>query len=106
MSTHFDPFVANLIVLSTLQFVNATLMERRGEFLGLTHCKEASRWPDYFRDRSGVPEAFAYFAFPKDQCPDIGAYMQVIPDIMTYLNYANDVLSYVLARVHLAAHTH
>lgn len=98
MSKHFEPLVANFIVLSTLQFVNATLLERRGEFLGLQHCKEASGWPDYIRDRSGVPEAYAYFIFPKVQCPDIGAYMQGIPDMMTYINYVNDVLSYVFIR--------
>lgn len=98
MSAHFEPLVANFIVLSSLQFVNATLLERRGEFHGLQHCKEASGWPDYIRDRSGVTEAYAYFVFPRDQCPDIGAYMQGIPDMMTYMNYANDVLSYVLAR--------
>ncbi|KAG8159640.1 hypothetical protein KVR01_010277 [Diaporthe batatas] len=94
MSTHFEPLVANFIVLSSLQFVNATLLERRGEFTGLQHCKEASRWPGYIRDKSGVPEAYAYFIFPGDQCPDIGAYMQGIPDMMTYINYANDVLSF------------
>lgn len=98
MSTHFEPLVANFIVLSTLQFVNATLLERRGEFLSLEHCKEASGWPDYIRDRSGVPEAYAYFIFPKEQCPDIGGFMQGIPDMMTYINYVNDVLSYVLTR--------
>jgi len=95
MSTHFEPLVANFIVLSSLQFVNATLLERRGEFHGLKHCREASGWPDYVRDRSGVPEAFAYFIFPREECPDIGAYMQGIPDMMKYINYANDVLSYV-----------
>lgn len=98
MSTHFEHLVANFIVLSSLQFVNATLLERRGEFHSLKHCREASGWPDYVRDRSGVPEAYAYFIFPKDQCPDIGAYMQGIPDMMTYINYANDVLSYVWTR--------
>lgn len=98
MSAHFEPLVANFIVLSSLQFVNATLLERRGEFHGLQHCKEASGWPDYIRDRSGVTEAYAYFVFPRDQCPDMGAYMQGIPDMMTYMNYANDVLSYVLTR--------
>lgn len=100
MSAYFEPLVTNFIVLSSLQFVNATLLERRGEFLGLQHCSEASGWPDYIRDRSGVPEAFAYFIFPRAQCPDIGAYMQGIPDMMIYINYANDVLSYVLTQFH------
>lgn len=95
MSIHFEPLVANFIVLSSLQFVAATLLERRSELHSLQHCKEAKRWPDYVRDRSGVPEAFAYFIFPRDECPDIGAYMQGIPDMMTYINYANDILSYV-----------
>nr|WRP99004.1 terpene cyclase [Fusarium sp. HZ-2024a] len=94
MSAHFEPLATNFIVLSSLQFVNATLLERRAEFQNLQHCAEASRWPDYMRDRSGVPEAFAYFNFPKDQCPDIGAYIQGIPDMMTYINYANDILSF------------
>lgn len=95
MSKYFEPLVTNFIVLSTLQFVNATLLERRGEFLNLQHCREASGWPDYIRDRSGVPEAYAYFIFPREQCPDIGMYMQGIPDMMIYINYANDILSYV-----------
>ncbi|KAH8748092.1 squalene synthase [Diaporthe sp. PMI_573] len=94
MSTHFEPLVANFIVLSSLQFVNVTLLERRGEYLGLQHCKEASRWPDYIRDKSGISEAYAYFIFPRDHCPDIGAYMQGIPDMGTYINYTNDVLSF------------
>ncbi|KAK2773008.1 hypothetical protein CKAH01_13672 [Colletotrichum kahawae] len=94
MSKYYEPLVANFIVCSTLQFVNATLLERRGEFHGLKHCKEASGWPDYVRDRSGVPEAYAYFIFPKEQCPNIGQYMQGIPDMMTYINYANDILSF------------
>ncbi|KAI8270627.1 hypothetical protein K4K58_008452 [Colletotrichum sp. SAR11_239] len=94
MSKYYEPLVANFIVCSTLQFVNATLLERHGEFHGLKHCKEASGWPDYVRDRSGVPEAYAYFIFPKEQCPNIGQYMQGIPDMMTYINYANDILSF------------
>ncbi|XP_014551426.1 hypothetical protein COCVIDRAFT_20312 [Bipolaris victoriae FI3] len=94
MSIHFEPLVANFIVLSSLQFVAATLLERRSELHSLQHCEEAKRWPDYVRDRSGVPEAFAYFIFPRDECPDIGAYMQGIPDMMTYINYANDILSF------------
>ena len=93
--TYFEPLVANFIVSSSVQFVNATLLERRGEFQRLQHCKEASGWPDYVRDRTGVPEAYAYFAFPKDECPDMGAYLQAIPDMMTYVNYVNDILSYV-----------
>ena len=88
MPTHFEHLVANFIVLSSLQFVNATLLERRGEFHRLEHCREASEWPDYVRERSGVPEAYAYFIFPRDQGPDM----------MTYINYANDILSYVWTR--------
>ncbi|KAI0469673.1 isoprenoid synthase domain-containing protein [Xylariaceae sp. FL0804] len=94
MSMHFEPIVTNFIVLSSLQFVNATLLERRSEFHCLQHCREASGWPDYIRDRSGVPEAYAYFIFPREQCPDIGAYMQGIPDMMTYIDHVNDVLSF------------
>lgn len=95
MSLYFEPLVANFIVLSSLQFVNATLLERRGELHGLRHCREASGWPDYVRNKSGVSEAYAYFIFPREQCPDIGAYMQGMPDMMTYINYTNDILSYV-----------
>lgn len=98
MSTHFESLVANFIVLSSLQFVNAILLERRGEFHTLQHSEDASGWPDYVRNRSGVPEAYAYFIVPREQCPDIGAYMQGIPDIMTYINYTNGILSYVWTR--------
>ncbi|KAI0106224.1 isoprenoid synthase domain-containing protein [Nemania sp. FL0031] len=94
MSTYFQPLAVNFIVLSSLQFVNATLLERCGEFHGLQHCREASGWPDYVRDRTGVSEAYAYFIFPRDQCSDIGAYIQGIPGMMTCINYVNDVLSF------------
>jgi hypothetical protein len=95
MSTHFETIVADCIVISSLQFVTGTLLERRSEIHRMQHRREAIRWPEYFRDRSGVSEAYAYFIFPRNQCPDIGAYMQGIPDMMTYIDDANDILSYV-----------
>ncbi|KAJ0278845.1 hypothetical protein COL940_007061 [Colletotrichum noveboracense] len=74
MSKYYEPLVANFIVCSTLQFVNATLLERRGEFHGLKHCKRQAAGPTM--SATGV------------ECP------RRIPDMMTYINYANDILSF------------
>ncbi|KUI73059.1 Trichodiene synthase [Cytospora mali] len=51
-------------------------------------------WPQYFRDREGVSEAYSYFTFPKAKYPDISMFLEAIPDISRVINLANDVLSF------------
>lgn len=97
MSMYFEPLATNFIVLAALQFLNATLLEIRGEVVDLQHCSEASHWPSYFRVMSGQAEVYAYFVFLRDQCPERGPYMQGIPDMVTSINYTNDILSCVLS---------
>ncbi|ROV95983.1 hypothetical protein VMCG_07951 [Cytospora schulzeri] len=95
-STHvtWDVVTANFIVLSSLEFINCNVLEDRAEFQTMTPTGGGRRWPHYFRDREGVPEAYSYSTFPKEKYPEISMFLEAIPDMGRVLNLANDVLSF------------
>lgn len=90
---HYDPLVANFIVLSALAFVNANALETRREFQELVPLGAGVSWPYYFRDKEGLPEVYAYFVFPRALYPDIGSFVQAVPDMGRFINLTNDILS-------------
>lgn len=90
---HYDPVVANFIVLSALAFVNANALEPRREFQDLVPLKAGAGWAYYFRDKEGLPEVYSYFVFPRALYPDIGSFLQAVPDMCRFTNLTNDVLS-------------
>ncbi|ROV87858.1 hypothetical protein VSDG_09545 [Cytospora chrysosperma] len=94
-STHesWDVVTANFIILSSLAFINCNVLEERAEFRNMMPTGGGRRWPHYFRDREGVPEAYSYFTFPKARYPEISMFLEAIPDMGRVLNLANDILS-------------
>ncbi|KAI3393121.1 hypothetical protein diail_4720 [Diaporthe ilicicola] len=91
---HYDPVIANTIVLSALAFVNSNALETRREFQELVPSTAAASWPYYFRDKEGLPDSYACFIFPKAMYPDIGSFLQAIPDMGRFINLTNDILSF------------
>lgn len=89
----WDDVTANFIIISSLQFINCNVLEERPEFHSMVPTKGGRRWPHYFRDREGVPDAYSYFTFPKATHPDISQFLEAIPDMGRVLNLCNDVLS-------------
>lgn len=90
---HYDPVIANNIVLSALAFVNSNALETRREFQELVPSAAAASWPYYFRDKEGLPDTYTGFIFPKALYPDIGGFLQAIPDMGRFTNLTNDILS-------------
>lgn len=90
---HYDPVVANTIVLSALAFVNSNALESRREFQELVPSQAAASWPYYFRDKEGLPDTYSGFIFPKALYPDIGSFLQATPDMGRFINLTNDILS-------------
>ncbi|KUI62057.1 Trichodiene synthase [Cytospora mali] len=90
----WDAVTANGIVTASLGFVNCNALERHAGFQGIVPTAGGRRWPDYFRDSSGVPEAYAFFTYPTEKYPDISMYFEALPDMCTIINLGNDVLSF------------
>lgn len=103
---HWDPVVANLIVLSALAFVSANAMTARGSGgvggggVGVLGEMPAPRvgsagaaWAYHFRNMEGLPEVYTYFMFPAASCPEVGVYLQAVPDMGRFINLTNDILS-------------
>lgn len=90
---HYDPVVANSIVLSALAFVNSNALETRREFQELVPSQAAASWPYYFRDKEGLPDTYTGFIFPRALYPDIGSFLQATPDMGRFINLTNDILS-------------
>ncbi|KAI1375404.1 terpenoid synthase [Hypoxylon crocopeplum] len=91
---YWDPVVANFIVASSLDFLNACVLEARPEFRHLAPTKGGQSFPWYLRFKNGLPDTYAYFTFPKALYPDISYFLEAIPDLSMYICLANDVLSF------------
>jgi hypothetical protein len=89
---YYSPIVANFIITSALNFVNANALEG-SEVPKLTRTVGGENWPYYLRDKDGISEAYVWLTFPKALCPDISLYMEAIPDMNKYISFTNDILS-------------
>lgn len=72
---HYENIVANFIIVSSLSFVTASVLEVRPEFRSLTPTRGGQNWPYYVRDKGGLPEAYGYMIWPKSLYPDIGQFL-------------------------------
>ncbi|KAI0411818.1 isoprenoid synthase domain-containing protein [Xylaria grammica] len=90
---HYAPIVANFIVTSSLNFINANALEEL-KLPRMSRTRGGENWPYYLRDKDGASEAYAWMTFPKALYPDISLYMEAIPDMNKYLSFTNDILSF------------
>ncbi|KAL4733616.1 isoprenoid synthase domain-containing protein [Aspergillus similis] len=92
----YGPFASDMIRKAIVEFISASVLET--EYAGrITLSPTAPDFPYYFRQKTGLPEAYAFFAFPEALFPEsvfMPVYLPVIPDLMRYVSLANDLLSY------------
>ncbi|KAI0550933.1 isoprenoid synthase domain-containing protein [Xylaria curta] len=89
----YSPVVANFIITSGLNFVNACALEG-SEVPKMTRTKGGESWAYYFRDKNGIAEAYSYMTFPKAICPDVACYMEAVPDMNRWICFTNDIFSF------------
>ncbi|KAJ3559855.1 hypothetical protein NM688_g85 [Phlebia brevispora] len=90
MPDYYPPFSATAIFAGTVQFINATLFDKRSRNL-----RPASLpWIRYKRARNSLGEVYGLFAWDKFNFPDVSTHIQILPDARIYLDYANDILSF------------
>jgi hypothetical protein len=92
MWDYFDAFAADAIAIGFCEFINGTVMEGLTKMLALH--PSARNFPEYVRLKSGAPAQYAYWLFPRQRHPDMGAYAQAIPDLLAFINRVNDILSF------------
>ena len=93
MYKYYDPIIASSIILSSLAFVDCCLLETRNEYQTMPRRAGGENWAYYYRTKEGIADAYAYFNFPKELCPDVSSFLQAIPDIGIFINLGNDILS-------------
>ncbi|PTB66206.1 longiborneol synthase [Trichoderma citrinoviride] len=91
---HFDTVMANMLQISVLKFLTSNLLERSDGFQKMEITRAGIKFPDFYRDMSGMDVAYAVFCYPKEQYPDSSAYIEAIPDMANFINISNDVLSF------------
>ncbi|CCL98542.1 uncharacterized protein FIBRA_00542 [Fibroporia radiculosa] len=86
----YPPFGSNMIMVSALQFMNASILEGLGNGAAIT----SRSFVEYRRFIGGMPEAYAYFIWEKARFPDERVYLKVLPDAVSYINFTNDIMSF------------
>ncbi|GBE82213.1 isoprenoid synthase domain-containing protein [Sparassis latifolia] len=89
---HYPRFAASAIVSSSLEFVNANILQNETNEMALS--SEGAPFVEYRRMKDGAAETYAYFIWEKARFPDVRAYIQAIPDAIRYINHGNDILSF------------
>ncbi|KAG8824669.1 hypothetical protein FRC19_001301 [Serendipita sp. 401] len=88
----YDPFTANAIVSSSLEFINGCYLERLTEKMPIN--PEAEKFPYFLRSKTGVAQAYAMMIFPAALHPSPTAFIQAIPSISYWIDITNDILSF------------
>ncbi|RYP37774.1 hypothetical protein DL768_010832 [Monosporascus sp. mg162] len=90
---YWDPILANILVTSTLNFLTSSLLETREGFQKMAVTQAGTSFPYYYRDLTGISEAFAIFGYPSALYPQIQYFLEAIPDMALFINLFNDVVS-------------
>ncbi|KAJ4490603.1 isoprenoid synthase domain-containing protein, partial [Lentinula aciculospora] len=87
---HFPRVTANLMISSTLNLVNALLLEDQTKGLKISAC--ADNYPAFSRTMSGASELYGLAIFPPDI--PLGSFIQSLPSLMVFIVNVNDILSF------------
>ncbi|OCH89694.1 terpenoid synthase [Obba rivulosa] len=88
----YPRFAASAIMTSSLNFVDASIMENTSSDIAVR--PGALAFVEHRRIKTGAAEAYAHFIWDKAQFPDVAEYVQAIPDANLYVDYVNDILSF------------
>ncbi|KAF9467087.1 isoprenoid synthase domain-containing protein [Collybia nuda] len=86
----FPRVSGNMIVSSTLNAVNALLLEYETRNMKVSN--NADGYPTFSRIMSGASESYALFVFP--HTIPVEDYIQALPELMIFINNGNDILSF------------
>ncbi|PLB48441.1 terpenoid synthase [Aspergillus steynii IBT 23096] len=95
MNRFYGRFASDMILKSMIEFLSANLVEVKlpGK---ITPLPSTPSFPRYFRLKSGMPEAFAFFPFPTldDGEDNLDEFILLLPDLIDFIDAGNDILSF------------
>ncbi|KAH7157896.1 isoprenoid synthase domain-containing protein [Dactylonectria estremocensis] len=94
---HFDPLVANMVVVACYDFINGVGIELLTQEAQLH--RQAPNFPDWVRFKTGLSPMYALLALARPSDPELATggfdkYIQTIPDVIVFTNIVNDVISF------------
>ena len=94
---HFDPLVANMIVVACYDFINGIGIELLTKDDQLD--PQAPNFPDWLRFKTGLSPMYALLALARASDPKLPTggfekFIQAIPDVIVFTNIVNDVISF------------
>ncbi|KAK8101372.1 Monoterpene synthase 25 [Apiospora kogelbergensis] len=95
---HFDPIVANMILVACYDFINGTHVENSMRDTAV-HAR-AERFPDWLRFKTGLSPMYSLIALarPDDHtrpsADGFCRYVQTVPEVVIFTNAVNDVISF------------
>ncbi|KAI0900626.1 putative trichodiene synthase [Annulohypoxylon nitens] len=92
----YGPFLSDMITKATVEFVSVCAFEQvyDGIFAAASSTPD---FPYYLRFKTGLGEAYSFFAFPECMYPEdvfLRTYLPAAPYIVRYFNIGNDFLSF------------
>ncbi|KAI1267861.1 isoprenoid synthase domain-containing protein [Xylariaceae sp. FL1019] len=96
---HFDPLVANMIIVACYDFVNGIGIEQLSRDAAVHD--QAPQFPEWLRFKTGLSPMYALLALARHSDVALehsgdgfGQYVQTIPDVIVFTNIVNDVISF------------
>jgi hypothetical protein len=94
---HFDPLVANMIVVACYDFINGIGIEILTKPVELD--PRAENFPTWMRFKTGLSPMYALLALARHTDVELRTggfekYVQIIPDVINFTNIVNDVISF------------
>lgn len=95
---HFDPLVANMIVIASYDLINGIGIETQMNLknAGISHLQNAPHFPDWLRFKTGLSEMHALLVLGHSTdgtTIPLAKYAHAIPDFIIFTNIVNDVIS-------------
>ncbi|KAF2108425.1 isoprenoid synthase domain-containing protein [Lophiotrema nucula] len=95
--THLSPFAAAMNTKAAIEFISGLIMER--DYDGMIRLPVgATKFPAYFRQKTGFTEPYGHFCFPEVMFPAkkyLACFLHLgLPDLNDFINYTNDILSF------------
>lgn len=95
MNKFYGQFASDMILKSMIEFLSANRVEVKlpGK---ITPLPSTPSFPKYFRLKSGMPEAFAFFPFPTldEGEGNLDEFILLLPDLIDFIDAGNDILSF------------
>ncbi|KAI1106469.1 putative trichodiene synthase [Jackrogersella minutella] len=92
----YGPFISEMITKATMEFISVCIFEQEYEGI-FAAASSTPEFPWYLRLKTGIGEAYAFFAFPEALYPEdtfLPTILPTIPYLLRFFDLGNDFFSF------------